>query len=107
MIRSTHPKSQRGLTVGVILTLVGLDVLSSAIHAPDLSRGNCVGHSDVFDPLPKSHPDHDDREAEALALCHSCEVLYACRCWLDSLPLHELPSGVCGGRIEKHRRKAG
>ena len=73
---------------------------------PDLSAGNCVGRSDVFDPLPPNHPDREDRQAEALQLCRTCPVLLACRRWYLATPRDQRPVGiVTAGRVNHDRKR--
>jgi hypothetical protein len=48
-----------------------MDVLGCAVHTPDLRTGLCVGCSDLLTP-PPNHPDREDIETQALALCAIC-----------------------------------
>jgi hypothetical protein len=93
----------------VLVSLDVRDVLGLAFHRPDLHRGNSVRHWDVFVPLPLKHPDREDREAQALALCHTCPVLQPCRQWLKSTPRALRPEGVVAGQINRDHtpRRAG
>lgn len=74
---------------------------------PQLVGARCRGKWALFDPA-----DGDDApqvverlHTEAIALCHRCPALAACRSWIESLPAPKRPGGVVAGRLipEKSR----
>jgi WhiB family redox-sensing transcriptional regulator len=80
------------------------DLLDSLAGAPRLSGAACVGEYDLFDPRDPSDPDREDIEAEAIAICHACPALFACRAWYDSLPPIKRPFGVTAGQLNAPKR---
>ena len=78
-----------------------LAALLGALRVPELAGAACVGRARLFDPPAEREPAADVafRHRQALALCRVCRALDACGEWFSSLPAHERPQGVVGGRV--------
>jgi len=88
------------------------DLLGLLDAAPKLRGARCVGRSEMFDPPPPGSPPAAQVEhaAAAVAVCHGCPALTACRAWWDELARAERPAGVVAGQVSEpgpaERRKA-
>jgi WhiB family transcriptional regulator, redox-sensing transcriptional regulator len=77
------------------------DLYAALTAIPRLPGAACRGRHHLFDPADTTNPDHDNLQAQALALCRQCPALAGCTAWFESLPKRHRPSGVVAGRCIK------
>lgn len=78
-----------------------LDDLMAALGGiPRLPGARCRARHDMFD----QYDDPGIVEA-AIAICHSCPALPACKTWCDSLPPRQRPAGVVAGQVSGTQRE--
>lgn len=75
------------------MTAILADLLAAIGNGPNLERGLCVGHPDLWDAV-----DDPGLADHAAALCLECPVLIDCREWSSELSNRQL-SGVVAGVV--------